>query len=318
MERRTSVIQKKLNDQAPRDHGPSQRPEGKFHSYTLLNTSTEHILLDIRGQRLLNWPVYMKTDVENRDKRKYCRFHRDHGHNTSDCVDLKDEIKTLIHKGHLRRYTKEERLAQKEERSSKAVEEPIEIRTIYGGSSSGGDLNRARKAHSRSSDPEHYVNLAKRPKKEFRVSPCNLTFTEDDAHGIQHPYDDALVVAMTIANEKVFHILVDSGSSANVIYSEAFERMGIDRSRLRPVNTPLHGFVGDKVISEGAISLPVTAGEGQQQVTLLVNFLVVNVPSVHNVILGRPSLNAMRAVVFTYYLMMKFPAECGVGYLRGN
>ncbi|XP_058068744.1 uncharacterized protein LOC131218076 [Magnolia sinica] len=67
-----------------------------------LNTSTEQILLDIRGVKLLNWPVCMKADPEHRDKCKYCRCHRDHGHNTADCVDLKDEIETLICKGHLR------------------------------------------------------------------------------------------------------------------------------------------------------------------------------------------------------------------------
>ncbi|XP_058099835.1 uncharacterized protein LOC131244208 [Magnolia sinica] len=139
---------KKPDDRAPRDRQPSRRPEDEFYSYTLLNTSTEQIMLDIRGQRLLNWPICMKTDMENQDKRKYCRFHRDHGHNTSNCVDLKDEIETLIHKGRLRRYTKEERLAQKEERPSETVEEPAEIRTIYGGSSNGGDSNKAHKAHS--------------------------------------------------------------------------------------------------------------------------------------------------------------------------
>ncbi|XP_058078600.1 uncharacterized protein LOC131226913 [Magnolia sinica] len=89
---------KKIDDQAPRDRRPSRRPEGKFRSYTPLNTSTEQILLDIRGQILLNWPVCMKTDTNNRDKHKYFWFHRDHGHNTSDCVDLKDEIETLIRK----------------------------------------------------------------------------------------------------------------------------------------------------------------------------------------------------------------------------
>ncbi|XP_058076372.1 uncharacterized protein LOC131224953 [Magnolia sinica] len=84
------------------------------------------------------------------------------------------------------------------------------------------------------------------------------------------------------------------------------------------MKTPLHNFVGDKVIFEGVISLPVMAGEGQHQVTLLVDFLVVNMPSLHNVILGRASLNAMRAVVSIYHLMMKFPAEGRVRYLRRN
>ncbi|XP_058111583.1 uncharacterized protein LOC131254897 [Magnolia sinica] len=179
---------KKPDNRAHRDCRPSQRLEGKFRSYTPLNTSTEQILLDIRGQRLLNWPVCMKADAENRDKHKYCRFHCDHDHNTSDCVDLKDEIKTLIRKGHLHNYTKEERLAQKEERPSKIAKEPTKIRTIYDGSSGGGNSNKARKSHSQSLDRKHYVHLAERPTKELRISPCSLTFTEDDARGIQHPH----------------------------------------------------------------------------------------------------------------------------------
>ncbi|XP_058070962.1 uncharacterized protein LOC131220001 [Magnolia sinica] len=260
----------------------------------------------------------MKADTDRRDKRKYCQFHRDHGHNTSDYVDLKDEIETLICKSHLRRYTKEEKSAQREKQPTKIAEEPVEICTIFGGSSGGGDLNRARKAHSRKSDPDNYIHITKSPRKELRVSSCNLTFTEDDARRIQHPHDDALVVAMTIANHKVYHILVDTGSSADIIYSEAFERMEILRSRLRPVKTPLHGFAGERVISEGAISLLMTTGEGRHQVTLLVDFLVVNMSSVHNVFLGRPSLNAMQVVMSTYHLMMKFPAEGGIGYLRGD
>ncbi|XP_058092595.1 uncharacterized protein LOC131239050 [Magnolia sinica] len=307
----------KSNNQVPRDRRPSRKPKGTPPSIHLQSrycwTSRD---------KLLNWPVCMKADAEHRNKRKYYRFHCDHDHNTSDCVDLKDEIETLIRKGHLCQYTKEERTTRREEQPSKVAKEPVEIHTIFGGSSGGGDSNRAHKSYSQKFDPEHYVHMIERLRKELRVSPCNLTFTEDDVRGIQHPmtmpYDNALVVTMTISNHKVYRILVDTGSSTDVIYSEAFKRMTILRSHLRPVKTLLHGFAGERVISEGAISLPVTEGEGRHQVTLLVDFLIVNVPSVHNVILGRPSLNVMRVVVSTYHLMMKFFAEGGIGYLRGD
>ncbi|XP_058106905.1 uncharacterized protein LOC131250638 [Magnolia sinica] len=93
---------KRLHDHAPRDHRPSRKPKGKFRSYTPLNTSTEQFLLDIKGHKLLNWPVCMKADPDHRDKHKYCSFHQDYGHNTADCVNLKDEIKALTRKGHLR------------------------------------------------------------------------------------------------------------------------------------------------------------------------------------------------------------------------
>ncbi|XP_058075794.1 uncharacterized protein LOC131224287 [Magnolia sinica] len=138
----------------------------------------------------------MKADPNHLDKYKYYCFHRNHGHNTTDCVDLKDEIETLIRKGHLRRYTKEERTALREEQeqSSNAVEEPVEIRAIFGGSSGGVDSNRARKAHSWKSGLEHYVHMTERLSNELRVS----------------PHDDALVVTMTITNHRVYCILVDT------------------------------------------------------------------------------------------------------------
>ncbi|XP_058111548.1 uncharacterized protein LOC131254861 [Magnolia sinica] len=56
------------DDRAPRNRRPSRKPERKFHSYTSLNTSTEQILLDIRGHKLLNWPVCMKVDPDHQDK----------------------------------------------------------------------------------------------------------------------------------------------------------------------------------------------------------------------------------------------------------
>ncbi|XP_058111160.1 uncharacterized protein LOC131254176 [Magnolia sinica] len=222
----TQLFSKGLDDRASRDHHLNRKPEGKFRSYTSLNTSTEQILFDIKEHKLLNWPVYMRADPDHRDKRKYCHYHRDHSHNTTDCVDLKDEIKTLIRKGHLRRYTKEERVAWKEERGrereqpNNTMKEPTEIYTIFRGSSGGGDLNWARKAHSRKFDPEHYVHLTEPPSKELRVSLCSLTFTEEDAREIQYPHDDALVVPMIITNRKVYRILVDTGSLADIIYSK--------------------------------------------------------------------------------------------------
>ncbi|XP_058103407.1 uncharacterized protein LOC131246971 [Magnolia sinica] len=100
---------RRSDENASQDKRPSRKPERKFNSYTPLNTSPEQILLDIRDKRLLHWPSCMKTDASQRDKRKYWRFHRDHGHNTTGYVDLKDEIKTRIRKGHLKQYTKEEK-----------------------------------------------------------------------------------------------------------------------------------------------------------------------------------------------------------------
>ena len=63
---------------------------------------------------------------------------------------------------------------------------------------------------------------------------------------------------------------------------------------------------------EGAITLPVTVGTEPYQKTLRLTFLVIKVPFAYNTILGRPGLNAFRAVVSTYHLLVKFSTPYGV------
>lgn len=44
---------------------------------------------------------------ERRNPDKYCHFHQDHGHDTNDCFDLKEQIKALIQQGWLQRFVVE-------------------------------------------------------------------------------------------------------------------------------------------------------------------------------------------------------------------
>ena len=113
-------------------------------------------------------------------------------------------------------------------------------------------------------------------------------------------------------------MLVDNGSSADILYYPAFQQMGINRARLTSTNAPLVSFGGTRVLPLGAITLSVTVGDYSQQITQDVTFLVVDCSSAYNGILGRPTLNSWKAAISTYHLMIKFPTEYGVGELRGD
>ena len=54
------------------------------------------------------------------------------------------------------------------------------------------------------------------------------------------------------------------------------------------------------------------------QVNKEIDFLIVDYPSTYNIILGRPTLNRLRAVTSTYHLKVKFPTAHGVGEIRGD
>ena len=113
-------------------------------------------------------------------------------------------------------------------------------------------------------------------------------------------------------------VLVDNGSSADILYYLAFQQMRIDREQLVPKNAPLSGFGRIRVFPIGAITLSITVGDYPQQITKDVTFLVVDCWSAYNAILGRPTFNSWKAVTSTYHLMIKFPTDYGVGELRGN
>ena len=81
----------------------------------------------------------MRGDPNKYNRNKYCRFHRDHGHDTDECYNLKQQIENLIRQGKLRNFLgrkhKDEKLKGKVEESSRP---PLgEIRVIIGGSSTG-------------------------------------------------------------------------------------------------------------------------------------------------------------------------------------
>ena len=132
-----------------------------------------------------------------------------------------------------------------------------------------------------------------------------ITFMEEDAERVHHPYDDAIVITLLIADYMTRRVLVDNGSSADILYYPTFQKIRLGRDQLRVVNSPLVGFGGMKVQPIGTITLPVVVGAYPQQVARDVNFLVVDCSSSYNAIIGRPTLNSWKAVTSTYHLDRK-------------
>ena len=186
---------------------------------------------------------------------------------------------------------------------------------ISRGFAGGGESNSARKAHLhsiRSGEVVEVQAVSKMPRLD-----TSITLSHSDMEGCQHPHDNPLVIRANVANKTVHRVLVDNGSSADIIFTSAFDKMGIGRERLEPVSTHLQGFFGEKVLPLGSIQLVLTLGDRPCQATSTARFLVVDAPSAYNMLLGRPSLNAIKAIPSAYHMMIKFPTVSGVGMVRG-
>ena len=79
-------------------------PSARNQQYTPLNVPLEQVLMQIKDDPSLKWPEKMKGDPNKHNRNKYSRFHRDHGHDTDECFDLKQQIENLIRQGKLRNF----------------------------------------------------------------------------------------------------------------------------------------------------------------------------------------------------------------------
>uniref|UniRef100_A0A2N9GFR2 Uncharacterized protein n=1 Tax=Fagus sylvatica TaxID=28930 RepID=A0A2N9GFR2_FAGSY len=208
----------------------------RFNHFTPLNAPVNHIFMQIRNDPALKWTGKLLTDSDKRPRDKYCRFHRDHRHNTEDCYDLKRQMEELIKQGKLQRFVEK-----------------------------GGTSRSSRKAYARQI---HNVLVTQKSNKKPRVEDLPITFIEEDACKVFHPHDDALVVTMEIVGYSTRRVLIENGSSADIIYLTAFQQMKIGKDQLQPIETPLVGFAGTSVYPLGMVTLQIIAEQVHQ--TLIV------------------------------------------------
>nr|XP_023928468.1 uncharacterized protein LOC112039793 [Quercus suber] len=154
------------------------------------------------------------------------------------------------------------------------------------------------------------------PPPKYRRTDQNMTFNENDARGVKQPHNDHLVLMLTIEGFNTKRVLVDNGSSADIIYFPTFQQLKLDPGRLRRFDSPLVSFSGDRVYPKGIVTLAVTVGTNPRQLTRHMDFLVVDCPSSYNVIIGRRALNKWKVSTSTYCLKVKFPTENGIGEVK--
>ncbi|XP_023928699.1 uncharacterized protein LOC112040039 [Quercus suber] len=144
----------------------------------------------------------------------------------------------------------------------------------------------------------------------------DIVFSERDSRGIRQPHDNPLVIMLRVEEFNIHQVLIDNGSSADIIYLPAFQQMKLDKKRIRPFTSPLVSFLGDRIVPKGIVTLTIIARTYPAQVTKEIDFLIVDCPSTYNINLGRPTLNRLRATMSIYYLKVKFPTAHGVGEIR--
>ncbi|RDX66335.1 hypothetical protein CR513_54912, partial [Mucuna pruriens] len=216
--------------------------------FTPLTEKRTQILREIYHTTLLEYPQGAKGKVMGKDKDGWCDFHQAFGHITEDCWALKTQIEKLVQAGHLNRYIR------------RASDERRQLQGSSVGRSTG--TNRRDRSQSRQRTPLHRGTIAtisggrmttfppnhdrgvKRTKEERRVERIQtvltgenmtplgrkeptptITFDDRDLKCETSGRDEPMVISVVATEYKIECVLIDQGSSANILYWSTVQKM---------------------------------------------------------------------------------------------
>ncbi|KAH9802826.1 Ribonuclease H [Citrus sinensis] len=256
-----------------------------YRQYTPLKISMEELYERIEGRGLLYPPASITKPAHRRDKGRFCKFHDTYGHTISQCRDLKIQVEDLVRNRYLDEYVDGvSPVIESEYTRDEGVERGLKreqpaIRVIAGGPTLAGDSNRARKNYGR------YAMTGKEAK---------------------------------VVGTELQRILVDTGSSVDILFKSALDNMGISDLKLERTNTSLKGFGGGRLTPIGVIELLITVGTKPFERTMMLDFVVVEERSPYQMILGRPFMRISQCVMSTHYLALKYIINGVVGVVKGD
>ncbi|KAK1372243.1 hypothetical protein POM88_028436 [Heracleum sosnowskyi] len=246
-----------------------ERPDRSWRSrernekeFTKLNTDKATVLAILKAEPDYRPPRPMKP--RRPPSSIYCEYHDDTGYTTDACFQLSSLIESKIRRGQLIHF-----------------------------------VDDTSHPPSRTHDHDRVIDVivGKAPKRPTPNPTPIIAFSDEDyPSGMIESHQDALIVTAKIGTNTVKKILIDNGSSVDILYHHAYSRMDLGDRKMENVNIPMYGFTGNEVKIVGTIDLPILFGTSPCQTWQMIKFHVVNAASSYNAILGRTTLTALKAI----------------------
>ncbi|XP_070014381.1 uncharacterized protein [Nicotiana sylvestris] len=176
-----------------------------------------------------------------------CKYHGTHSHRIEDYIQLREEVARFLNEGHLREFLSDRARNHFKDRDANRKNEQEElqhmIHMIVGevDISQGPIFKRTKVTITRESTRDYLLE-------------DTLSFNSEDAEGIEQPHNDALVISILMNKIQVKRVLVDPGSSANIIRSRVVEQLGLE-DQFVPAARVLNDFNMASETTKGEIML---------------------------------------------------------------
>lgn len=93
--------------------------------------------------------------------------------------------------------------------------------------------------------------------------------------------------------------MIDTDNFVYILYFDIFQKLEISTNDLTPMTFSLTRFTGNSISPLGIVNIHVTFGDEPCSKIIITKFMMVDIPSAYNVVIGRPMLNRLRAMVST-------------------
>ncbi|KAI4972832.1 hypothetical protein ZWY2020_003757 [Hordeum vulgare] len=129
---------------------------------------------------------------------------------------------------------------------------------------------------------------------------------------VDNPADLALVVAPQVGGYTLSKVLMDGGSTINILYFDTFRRMNFSEGDLMPSSTVFHDIVpGKSAYPVGQIKLNVAFGTESNYRSKSLMFEVVKIKSPYHALFDRPAYARFMALPCYVYLKLKMSGPKG-------
>ncbi|GKB51090.1 hypothetical protein Tco_0901843 [Tanacetum coccineum] len=248
-----SKASKKLAGSVPRgNHQGYQQPMLNLNSLTKQPKEilASELQLNLQAPR----PIQLPPKKVNQDR--YCDYHREKGHYTNDCLQLRIHLELALASGKLNQLIKDVR--QRGRGNSKGRDRGIDkvINMILSWSD------------------ERKKKYMETEEIWMRTPVVFLAVSTEDIS------DEPIIIEVVMEGYQVHRIHVDQGVSVEVMFQHCFENLSpAMKSRLKSIQTDLVGFARDVVKSLGMVELEVVFGDGGLFRRVTMNFTVIRSPS---------------------------------------
>ncbi|XP_026440718.1 uncharacterized protein LOC113339700 [Papaver somniferum] len=297
-------------------------PRHEARTYTPLNAPLEEIFKEVGKMSDIIYPTSRGIQFEEtKDHPEYCHYHQYRGHSTNNYREVKDIVQHLIRDGYLRQFVRHP--AQ----TTAAPNAPVHqvridrstqfVNTVLHSSTQAYNLNPGimYRIHKRDHNGKEIFSVAKDlPMEPWMLRP--IFFSAQDVPMNDQSHSDPLVITLLIEEWGVRRILVDSGTSVEVLFYDTFKRMELSDDILVPSTYRIYGFNGTVTIPKGEVTLRVSEGGGY--LDTLTTFCVVDVASPYEAIIGRPWIARIKGVASAYHQRLRCPTYKGIAEVVGD